>query len=341
YYMARAEFHTMLNIAQQMADTAERWGDQPTFPLHRTKMGVAYCFLGDFESARAHLEVAAARYDRDLHRSLALVVGQDMGVVTLDFLAFTLWDLGYPDRALERAREALDLAQTLDHPSTLAMALENAGRVHSFRGEAQEAMEWAEAAIEVAQPRGLMLWEVLAMRTRGWALVRQGAAEEGEAELRRALAAWESIGSVFVRGEFLSWLAEACAKTGRIEEGLALLAEALAFVEETDERASEAEMHRLRGELLLLQGSVPSSSRVDETGAEAEYRTAIEVARRQQAKSWELRATTSLSRLLRQQGKREEALHMLGEIYGWFTEGFGTADLREAKALLDGLRSPE
>ena len=127
---------------------------------------------------------------------------------------------------------------------------------------------------------------------------------------------------------------------GRIDEGLDLLAEALDFVEKTGERYYEAEVRRLRGELLLLQGDFPSSSRGDEVEAEADYRTAIEVARRQSAKSLELRATVSLSRLLQRQGKREEAREMLAEIYGWFTEGFDTRDLREAKALLDELGSP-
>jgi predicted ATPase len=162
--------------------------------------------------------------------------------------------------------------------------------------------------------------------------VCQGAAEEGEAEIRRGWAAWVSTGSEFHREEFLGWRAEACAKMGRIDEGLALLAEALDFVERTDERHHEAEIHRLRGELHLLQG--------DEAEAEASYRAAIDVARKQQAKSWELRATLNLCRLLQQEGRREEARQMLAEITGWFTEGFDTPDFKEAKALLDELGSP-
>jgi DNA-binding SARP family transcriptional activator len=333
YYMARAEFHTMLNITLQMAEAAERWGNVPTFPLHSTKRGVALFYLGELLSARAQLEVAAARYDRERDRSLALAVGHDMGVVTLDYLAFVLWFLGYPDRALKRSREAVALAQTLDHPATLAMALILAAWLRAWRRDGQEAKEWAEAGMEVSRPRGLVFWEACAMGARGYARVCQGAAEEGETELRRGLAAWEAGGSEFHKQEFLTWRAEACVKMGRMDEGFALLAEALAFVEQTDGHHYEAEIRRVMGELRLLRGRVLE--------AEADYRTAIEVARGQCARSLELRATVSLSRLLRQQGKREEARQMLAQIYGWFTEGFDTPDLQEAKALLDELQSRE
>jgi adenylate cyclase len=333
YYMARADHHTMLDVAQQMADAAERHGDPSAFPLHSMKLGTALFYLGDLESARAHLEEAAARYDRERHRTLALAIGHDMGAVALVMLTNTLWCLGYPDRALQRSREIVSLAQELEHPYTLAMALLTVSRTHWLRKDVQETMEWAEAGMEVARRYGLALWEGWATAMRGWVHACQGAAEEAEAEIRRGAAGWEATGSEFQKEEFLGWQAEACAKMGRIDQGLALLAKALEFVEKTDERHHEAEIRRLRGELLLVQG--------DETEAEADYRAAIEVARRQQAKSWELRATVSLARLLQQQGKREEAREMLAAIYGWFTEGFDTTDLKEAKALLQELESPE
>ncbi|HUW13741.1 MAG TPA: tetratricopeptide repeat protein, partial [Anaerolineae bacterium] len=332
YYLLRADFPAMLRVCQQMADAAERWRDPLAFPLHWTKQAVAVFYLGDLESARGHLEAAAACYDRDRHRALALVVGGDMGVVTLGYLAFALWYLGYPDSALQRGREALGLVQTLDHPYSMAEALFYAAHVHWLRREDQRAIEYAQAAIDVSRPRGMVVWEACAMHVRGRALVRQRAAEEGKAELRRALALWESSGSELDKEGYFVGLAEACAAMGQVEEGLALLEEALTLVERTGEIVREAEIRRVKGELLLMQGH--------QAEAEADFRTAIVVARRQKARSLELQATVSLARLLQQQGKREEALEMLADIYGWFTEGFDTRDLREAKSLLEELGSP-
>jgi predicted ATPase len=240
--------------------------------------------------------------------------------------------LGYADQALERSREAVRLAEALDHAFTLAMVLIQAGWLRAWRRDGlEEIMKWAAAVMEAARPRGFEFYKAAGMVLRGWAHVCQGAVEKGEAEIRRGMAAWQAIGMQVHKEQLLTWLAEAGAKMGRIDEGLALLAEALAFVEETDGRFYEAEIRRLRGELHLRQGN--------EAEAEADFRTATVVARQQSARSLELRATVSLSRLLQQQGKRQEARQMLGDIYRWFTEGFDTADLQEAKALLDELRS--
>ena len=172
---------------------------------------------------------------------------------------------------------------------------------------------------------------------RGWALAMQGQGKEGIAQLHQGLAAWQATGTEMQRPHFLTLLAEAYGKVGEAEQGLAALVEALAQVEQTGERWYEAELYRLRGELTLAQSSVQSLASSVQKEAEECFSKAIEIARRQQAKSLELRAVMSLSRLWQQQGKRDEARQMLAEIYGWFTEGFDTKDLQEAKALLEEL----
>jgi predicted ATPase len=175
-----------------------------------------------------------------------------------------------------------------------------------------------------------------AIMQRGKVLTEQGRIEEGIAQLRQGLAAWETAGTRYRRPTFLAWLAEAYGKAGQAEEGLIVLAEALAQVEETGERYYEAELRRLKGELLLMQGD-KAEAEASFPQAESCFQHAIEAAQRQQAKSWELRATMSLARLWQKRGRTDEARQMLAEIYGWFTEGFDTLDLKEAKALLEEL----
>ncbi len=329
YYLARAEHQKALHIAQQMADAGERAGGLPHFPFPRGALGISRFYLGDLEPASAHLEATVACYDPEVHLSLGFIYGQDLGVLYLSYLAWALWLLGHADRSLERSHEAVGLAQALDHPLTLALALSMAGWLRSSCRDARGTKEWAEAASEVARPRQLVFYQAGAMGLRGWALVAQGAAEEGEAEIRGGVAAWQATGSEFHRPHFLTWLAEAAAKRGRLDEGLDLLAEALAWVEETGERYYEAEIRRLKGEFLLELGH-PAR-------AEAAFQQAIEVARQQSARSLELRAAVSLSRLWQSQGRREDARQLLAEIYDWFTEGFDTLDLKEAKGLLGEL----
>jgi len=201
--------------------------------------------------------------------------------------------------------------------------------VHLYRRDLQPARALAEASVTLASEHDFQFFLAQAIMQRGRVLAEQGRIEEGIAQLRQGLATWETAGTRYRRPTFLAWLAEAYGKAGQPEEGLSVLAEALAQVEQTGERYYEAELRRLEGELLLMQG--------DDAEAEASFRRAIEVAQRQQAKSWELRATVSLARLWQKQGRTDEARRMLAQIYGWFTEGFDTLDLKEAKALLEEL----
>jgi predicted ATPase len=242
-----------------------------------------------------------------------------------------LWALGYPDQALQASSRALALARELAHPASLAAALSFAAVLHQFRREREAVHELAEALIALATEQGDA--ERLARGTilRGWALYVQGQGAEGLAQMRQGLAALQATGGAVRRQLFLPLLAEAYAGIGQSAEGLHVLAEALAAVEKTGGRFYEAELYRLKGELLSRR-ALP-----DEDHADTCFRRALEVAHHQQAKSLELRAAMSLARLWQQQGKRAEAQALLAPVYGWFTEGFDTADLQDAKALLHAL----
>jgi predicted ATPase len=230
------------------------------------------------------------------------------------------------------------LAQELSHPFSLAFALNGATRLYLFRREWQAAQEQAEAAITLSTEQGFAYWLAAATFRRGGALAEQGQEEEGIAQMRQGLAALRATGAELWRPNYLSMLAEAYGKMGQAEEGLTVLVEALVAVNSSGERMWEAEIYRLKGELLLKQKAKGKRQKAKmDAEAEACFRQSIDIARRQGAKSLELRAVMSLSRLWQGQGKKKEARKMLAEIYGWFTEGFDTADLKEARALLEEL----
>ncbi|MBI3796152.1 MAG: hypothetical protein HY268_04170, partial [Deltaproteobacteria bacterium] len=308
-------------------------------------LGAILSLLGGFAPAREHLEQGIALYDPKQHHALAFLYGLDPGVVCLSRVAGVWWQLGYPDQALKRSRAALTLAQELAHTHSLAFALSSASMHHLHRREWRVSQERAEALIALSREQGFAHFLTLGTIMRGGALIMQGQEEEGITQLRQVLAAERASVSAGRRVLVLMLLAEAQGKVGQAEEGLALLAEALAVADKL--RPYEAEMYRLKGELTLKQSEVRGPrSEVDnpqsafhnpQLDAEACFLKAIEVARRQQAKSLELRATVSLARLWQRQGKTTAAQQMLAEIYGWFTEGFDTADLQEAKALLEEL----
>jgi predicted ATPase len=337
FYGIRAELQTAIELGEQMLRLAQRADDPLLVAVGHLSLGWPLVSLGDFAQARAHLEHMIAFYDPQQHRSLAFIYGHDHGVTSRAWEAWALWFLGYPEQALKRSREALALAQGLDHPFTLAFALSVAGvGFHEFRREVQAAQELNERLIRLSAEEGLVFYQAIGTIQRGWLQTEAGQVEEGIALMIEGMAVWQARGTMAYRVYCLSLLAEAYGKAGKIEEGLSVLSEALDAVEKTGERFWQAELYRLKGELLLMQG--------DETEAEASFHQAescfqhaIEVARRQQAKSWELRVAMSLSRLRQKQGKREEARQMLAEIYSWFTEGFDTPDLKEAKALLEEL----
>jgi predicted ATPase len=294
-------------------------------------MGVQLWFLGELVPARAHLEQALALAGSRQDRALTLRAGEDARVTCLGYMARVLWALDYPDQALTRSREMLTYAQALSHTYSLSRALYYAGGLHRLRREWSTAQERTAAALAITTEQGFGQSIGMLTLDRGWALAAQGQCEAGITQMHQGLATIRAAGQGVGWSQFLALPAEAYGKSGQAEEGLRLVAEALAHVDHTGERYYEAEVYRLKGDLLLQQ-AIPDASQ-----AEACFQQALAVARRQQARSWELRAALSLSRLWQQQGKRTEARELLAPIYSWFTEGFDTPDLQEARTLLDEL----
>jgi predicted ATPase len=299
-------------------------------------LGNTLNYMGEFTTAQAHLVQGIALCDPQQHRPHAFRYGQDPGVMCRAYAGVTLWYLGYPDQALQQSHEALTLARELAHPFSLGNALFFATWVHQVRREWHLTQERAEATRDFGAEQGSAVLVAGGTIFRGWALAErssepgteQGQGEEGLMQMQQGLTAWGATGAAVFRPYGLALLATASAKAGQHEAGLILLAEALAVTNDKGERRWEAELYRLKGEVLLAHAA--------EHHVEVEtcFRQALDVARQQQAKSWELRAAMSLSRLWQRQGRRQEAHDLLAPIYGWFTEGFDTADLQEAQALL-------
>jgi predicted ATPase len=289
-------------------------------------------FGGELVAAQSHMEQGMHLYDLQRHHThAALYSGHDPGVCCRMQMAPSLWFLGYPDQAAASIQAALALAQQLAHPLSLTMALRWAAVLHHLRREVPLTQARAEASMTIATDQGFPQQVAIAMPLRGWALAASGQGEEGLAQIHQGLAAYRATGATRDRPYQLALLAETSAQVGQTAEGLEVLAEALAMLDQSGVRWWEAELYRLRGEL-LLQHAVAQPEE-----AEACFRQALAVARRQQARSLELRAAMSLARLWQQQGKRTEARALLAPICGWFTEGFDTADLQEARALLEAL----
>jgi TOMM system kinase/cyclase fusion protein len=336
FYLHRVELQTARKLGEQLLTLAQHIGDPALLLEAHYALGNTLNYLGEFPATQAHFAQGIALYDPEQHRGHAFRYGQDPGMMCRAYAGVTLWLLGYADQALQRTQEALTLTHEQAHSYSLATALAFAGWVHHFRREAQLTQERAEAGIALAAEQGFKVLVAQATIFRGWALAkgyaepdaRQGRRQEGIAQMQQGLAAWRATGAKVFRPYGLALLAEAYAQVGQIEEGLTLLGEAMAVANDTGERRWEAELHRLKGELLL--------ARAAERDAEAEtcFHRALDIARRQEARSWELRAAMSLSRLWQRQGNQQEARELLVPIYGWFTEGFDTADLEDAKALL-------
>jgi class 3 adenylate cyclase/predicted ATPase len=331
FYMVRAELQTTRDLAEQLFSLAQRAEDPALLLEAHRMMGLTMFWLGENSQSRAHFEQGLAFYDPQQHRSHAFVYGQDPGVACRSVVSWPIWVLGYPDQTLQSIHDALTLAKELTHPYSLVYALSMATRAYQLRGEALAVQERAETLIALSTEHGFPFWLAYGTILRGWALTVQGKGAEGISLIHQGLAAYRATGAELDRPYFLGLLADAYRKEGQPEEGLTVLVEALAKGETSGGPSWDAELHRLKGELLLMQGGQKAGE------AEECFQKALDIARRQQAKSLELRAAMSLSRLWRQQGKQEEARQMLAEIYGWFTEGFDTADLQEAKVLLEEL----
>jgi predicted ATPase len=331
FHLVRAEFQTARELGEQLLHLAQRAQTPALLLLAHRVLGQTLAFLGEFSPAHVHLDREMTLYDLEQHHAFASLYGQDQGVICRSWAALTLWSLGYPDQALRRSREALTLAQELVHPFSLAYAMCFAGLLCQLCRDVQAAQERATAAIALCTEQGFALYLARGTILQGWTMAEQGQGAAGLAQMRQGLVAYQATGAAVFRSYYLAFLAEAYGKLGQAGEGLTMLDEALTTVHKTGERFYEAELYRLKGELLLMR----SAENYGE--AEACFQQALTVARRQQARSYELRAAISLSRLWQHQGQRAAAYDLLAPVYGWFTEGFDTLDLQEAKALLEAL----
>jgi predicted ATPase len=347
-YLVRGEVQRAHELGEQLLSLAENTQDSGFLLEARIALGNTLFLRGDLALAHRQFEHALRLYDPEQHRSHAYVYGLDPKGFGLTRMMWILWLRGYPDQARQKAYDSLTLAREMSHSFSAAMAGMTATHVHLLRREPRAAQQHAEATITLCAEHKFANFLGQMIVFRGRSLAEQGVHHEGIAQMRQGLAACQATGAVLFRPMQLSHLIDSCWKARQTEEGLSTVIEALAAVDKTGEREYEAELYRLKGELTLQQQSKVQSPRSQVTDprplapdpqgeAEACFRKAIEIARRQQAKSLELRAVMSLSRLWQQQGKKAEAHKMLAKIYGWFTEGFDTKDLQEAQALLQEL----
>ena len=327
-YVVRAEYQRAFDHGEECLRLAEESGNQTMLMQSHWVIGLSRCYMGQFAAARAHFEQTIAIHDAAGIDSAASMYG---AVLSRAHLARMLLYLGYPDQSRQVINVAIVKAERLRVPVAAANTLALAAYLEAFHRRGQDTLELAAATARHADEHGLPYYAAVATLTRGWALAMQNQQEEGIALIRQGLASSLAIGTRQQHGYFLALLAEALNQAGRVEEGLEELREALEVAEQTKEPFYEAELNRLKGDALMKAGVASHSE------AESCFHRAIEIARQQQAKSFELRAVMSLARLWQQQGKREEGRAILADVYGWFTEGFDTADLKDARVLLDEL----
>jgi class 3 adenylate cyclase/tetratricopeptide (TPR) repeat protein len=334
-YLMRGELRGAYQLSQQLLGIAEESRDATLLVVALSILGGVLWGMGEFTLARSHLERAISLYDPAISKSYRTVYQAfDAGAQSLAWAAINLCCLGYPDRGLESSHQALALARKVTSPMGIAITLRRLAQLQLLRGEAS--LGSADECLRLATQHAFEYLSAHAMAHCGSALIELNQPDEGIVQLKQGIAAARTIASEFLLPSFLGALSSGYNKISRVAEGLAAVSEGLALSERTGERWYDAELHRLRGEL-LLKPEAQAGSKV-ENEVQACFRQALEIARRQQAKWWELRATMSLARLLRDNSRRDEARAMLAEIYGWFTEGFDTADLKDAKALLDELK---
>jgi predicted ATPase/DNA-binding winged helix-turn-helix (wHTH) protein len=387
FYALRAEHTTARALAEQLLNLAQKVNSQLCLVYAHAILGFTLFFLGELTLARDHMEQCTTLYDPQTNSPHVSGMVNDPKVQNVAFAAWSLGLLGYPDHARTRIHEALTLARELAHPYSLAYALAVAARLAQFQQEPRVVQQWTEELIPLARTQGFPHWLAEGRILRGWAVAAQGQRAEGMAQIRQGLAAWQAAGLRYLYPYFLLLLAESCGQGEGADEALSIIVEAQALVEQSGEQVWEAELYRLKGTLTLeargwrletsppspqapsLKPPVPSGAAQEAAGC---FLKAIDVARKQQAKSLELRAVMSLVRLRQRQavqqgakrkvaGKRgsvearkpeehpsllasqhpsgqlAEAHHMLTEVYNWFTEGFDTKDLQEAKTLIEDL----
>ncbi len=329
YHVGRGELDLALRLDADLLCLSSQRNDPAGLVLGHSSFGRTLMLMGRLGASRSHLERGIAIYDPISHRSLGHQVGTHPEVNSLSYLALVLFCLGFPDQALARGSASIAEARRLAHPSSLTFSLSLGTLLLAFVGDDVALAERADQLVAVATEQGFPVYAAVGTVHRGWIAVKHGDLAEGMSLLRSGSAAYRATGTEMWMPHFLALLARAYEIAGQIEEGSALLDDGLQTVSRTGLRWFEAELNRHKGQLLLQQGHAEA--------AEELYRKALTIAREQEAKLWELRAAASLARLRRDQGRRAEGRDLLTPVYGWFTEGFDTPDLKDAKALLDNL----
>ena len=318
-------------LASQFVVLAEKQGQIVPLMIGRRLMGTSLMLTGDIPEGRVHFNQAFALYDPAKHRLLATRFGQDLGVSIFVYRALAHWMLGYPETALADADDALEHARESGHAGTLMYAQLHTSFTNILCAKYAAANAQSNEVVRLADEKGAALWKALGTMQKGCVLALSGKASEAIQMITSGITTYQSTGSRVYLPFFLSHLSGAHAGLGQFDEAWRWIGEAMAAVETTKERWYESEINRMKGEIALKLPQLGSSQ------AGAYFERALSVAGTQQAKSWELRAAMSMARLWRDQGKRNEARDLLAPVYGWFTEGFDTLDLKEAKILLDTL----
>jgi predicted ATPase len=327
FHFVRGDQYQARQVADQCLSVARNGNDVDARIEAYYLSGIVSCAMGNFISGQDDLEECIRLYGTEERKVHQVLYGQDAKASALGWLAMGLWALGYPDEALERAKEALALVQDTTHPFLLARGLAGVGFVHVYRREPQGPDSSLLAAIALCVEQGFSYFHAVVSAFQGSNLVHLGRTEEGIALMQANISALRTIGSELLFTVILGNLASAHLALLQIEEGLAVVDDGLRCVERNGERWGESELHRVRGHLLLTRGLQDAGQ------AEACFGKALEVARQQQAKPYQLRATTSLAHLWHQQGKNTEATAMLSEAISVWPEGLDTADLRDARQL--------
>ncbi len=336
YHIVRSQHASALALGQQVLSLGEATSDDGLLVQGNMEVGWSHFFLGRLDDAREHLERVLHLYDHDRHSGHVFMYGDNPATSAQSNLAQVLWLLGHVEQSLRCSEENLAILTSLkDHPYSVAFGLDLAAVVRQYRGDGPATRRLVDEALALSEAHGLVFIGAMASILKGWVIAHNGDIVDGMARMRDGLAAQLATGAELARPYWLCLIAEACLRTGAPNDGLALLDDAEAAVERTQERYWEAEIHRLRGELLLVapDQAGPNAAR----SAEGSYRRALALARQQRARSLELRAALSLARLWRSEGRDYEARELLEPAYGWFSEGWDTPDLRAAAILLKEL----
>jgi predicted ATPase len=329
--MVHGKMHEARALAEEFLELAEPHHDPLVLAVGHRMLAYTAWWQGDIIDARNHSRDGLTFYHPDQHHACLMRYSQDSGVVCGYVGALADWALGYPHRATLKMERTITHARELAHPYSIAITLLFAAQLSQLHRDPDSARSQAEEALAISTEHGLDAVALWCLLPRGWAATQEGKVAEGLADIREAMARRSAANIAAGWPWFLALLAEAQGALGQFEDGFRALQEALQWVRSNDERLYEAEVHRIRGDLLLMHDIG------DPEQAEACFQQALAVARSQQAKSWELRAAVSVARLWLQKDRRDDARALISPIYDWFTEGFDTADLQDAKALLDQL----